>query len=94
LSPDVLPHIPKLIEIYLDSVETNLSPSQITQLICLAPKITRQKLVFTNLPTEIFKSGRAYNPRYKQYVFVWDTDFETIRQLLDLFQNGFWPTVP
>jgi len=91
LSPSVLPRIPKLIMAFEDAVKTNLTAQQIRQLTCLAPHINRHNLMMTNLPRDLFTAATIEVENYTKPVFVWETDFEVIRQLLDLFQNGFWP---
>jgi polyisoprenyl-teichoic acid--peptidoglycan teichoic acid transferase len=91
LNPAVLPRIPKLIMAFEDSVKTNLSALQIRQLTCLAPHINRHNLTMTNLPRDLFTAATIEVENYTKPVFVWSTDYEVIQQLLDLFQNGFWP---
>jgi len=91
LSPAVLPHIPQLILAFEDSVKTNLTANQIRQLTCLTPYINRNNLVMTNLPRNLFKAGTLEVENYKNPIFIWNTDYDILRQLLDLFQKGFWP---
>lgn len=91
LSPSVLPRIPKLITSFRDAVITDLSPGDFAALTCLLPHITKEKLVFTNLPDSLLSEDYQYDPHRKNYVWVFRADFEAIRKLLGYFQSGDWP---
>jgi len=93
-SPSVLPKIPQIIAAFQGSVLTDLSPEQISQLACLLPHIKRENLIFTSLPEEILKPARVYNPVLKNNTFVLDADFDVIRDYVDQFLAGTWPTEP
>lgn len=93
-SPEVLPKIPKIIAAFKDSVLTDLSPEQIGQLACLAPRLKRENLVFTSLPQEIFTQSRVYSPQLKNETFVLDADFNVIRGYISQFVAGTWPDKP
>jgi polyisoprenyl-teichoic acid--peptidoglycan teichoic acid transferase len=93
-SPDVLPKIPKIIAAFKDSVLTDLSLEQISQLACLAPKLKRENLLFTSLPQEIFTQSRVYSPQQKNQTFVLDADFNVIRDYISQFVAGTWPSEP
>jgi LCP family protein required for cell wall assembly len=93
-SPAVLPKIPKIISAFQGSVLTDLSLAQISQLACLAPHLERENLVFTGLPPEILKPSRIFDPHLKHETFVYDTDFDVIRDLVSQFIDGSWPTEP
>jgi len=91
LSPSVLPRIPKLILAFNDSVITDLSPGDLAVLTCLVPQITKEKLIFANLPQNLIEAGRQRDSRLNLDVFVWKTNFEAARELIGHFQNGLWP---
>ncbi len=93
-SPTVLPKIPKMIAAFQDSVLTDLSLEQLTQLACLAPHLKRENLLFTSLPEEILSPSRVYSPQQKNQVFVMDADFDVIRDYVSKFLAGTWPTEP
>jgi len=93
-SPSVLPKIPKLIAAFQDSVLTDLSPEQLTQLACLAPHLKRENLLFTSLPAEILSPGRVFSPQQKNETFVMEADFNVIREYVSKFLAGTWPTEP
>jgi LCP family protein required for cell wall assembly len=94
MTPQVLPKIPQIIASFNNSVLTDLSPEQISQLVCLLPQVKRENLIFTSLPEEILKPGRVYSPIQKDEVFVMQADFDVIRDYAEKFMAGTWPTEP
>jgi LCP family protein required for cell wall assembly len=90
-SPAVITRIPQMIAAFQDSVLTDLSPEQLTQLACLAPKLSGENLLFTGLPEEILSPGRVYSPQQKNQVFIMEADFEVIRDYVSQFMAGTWP---
>ncbi len=93
-TPAVLPKIPQIIAAFKDSVLTDLSLEQISQLACLAPYMRRENLIFTSLPQEILKPGRVYSPQQKSETYVLEADFDLIREYARQFMAGTWPTQP
>lgn len=93
-SPEVLPKIPKVIAAFQNSVLTDLSPAQLAQLACLAPKLRRENLIFTGLPQEILSPGRIYSPQQKNETFILEADFDVIRDYINQFMAGTWPSKP
>lgn len=87
-SPAVLPRIPQIIAAFQDSILTDLSPEQLTQLACLAPKLNSENLVFTNIPEDLLTPGRVYSPQQKAETFVWEADYEVIRDIITQFLAG------
>ena len=92
--PSVIVKIPRIVSAFKDSVQTDLSPEQISQLACLLPKVKRENLLFTSLPDEILNPGRVYNPRQKDTTFVMEADYDVIRDYVAQFMAGTWPTEP
>lgn len=93
-SPEVLPKIPKIIAAFRDSVLTDLSLEQLSQLACLAPRLTRENLIFTSLPEELLTPGRVFSPQQKGETFVYHADYAIIQQYIEQFVAGEWPTEP
>jgi anionic cell wall polymer biosynthesis LytR-Cps2A-Psr (LCP) family protein len=93
-SPAVLPKIPKIITSFIGSVQTDLSPNEISQLACLAPRLKSENLLFTSLPEEILSPGSVYSPQQKDNTFVMQADFDIIRDYVDRFMQGTWPDKP
>jgi LCP family protein required for cell wall assembly len=92
LSPDVLPRIPQIIASFQDSMQTDLSPEQISQLACLAPKVGRSNLLLASMPEELFTGASQFDPTRNDNTFVLQADFDKVRELLAQFQAGTWPT--
>jgi LCP family protein required for cell wall assembly len=90
LTPSVLPDIPNIIGSLKDAIQTDLSPAQISQLVCLLPHLTKQNIVFTEPPEEMFKPTQVYDT----YAGYGTTAFEVDPQFLVIIQqfvNGIWP---
>lgn len=94
LNPAVLPKIPQIVASFQDSVLTDLSPEQISQLACLLPKVESENLLFTSLPQEILQPGRIYSPNLKGDTFIYQADFDEIHAYISQFMAGLWPTEP
>jgi LCP family protein required for cell wall assembly len=91
LKPEVLPKVPQLIDAVMDKVLTDLSPQQISQLVCLLPKLTGKHITLTSFPLEIFTSDRIYSPIQKDYVYILGVDNAVIRGYVEQFNAGTWP---
>ena len=94
LSPSVLPKIPQIVAAFEDSVQTDVSPEQISQLACLLAQTSRENLLFTSLPQEILEPGREFSDVYDNTTFVLEADYEVIRDYAARFMEGTWPTEP
>lgn len=93
-SPAVLPKIPKIISSFVGSVQTDLSLEQLSQLACLAPQLNQDNMIFTSLPEEILTPGRAYDDIHKYETFVYNAEFDVIRDYVSRFLSGKWPDKP
>jgi LCP family protein required for cell wall assembly len=89
LSPDVLPHVPEIVASLANSVLTDLSPAQLSQLACLGPRLSSENLRFASLPQELLQAGRN-----DQGSFVLNADLDAIRAIVADFTAGRWPTEP
>lgn len=94
LSASVLPKIPQIITAFQGSVLTDLSPEQLSQLACLAPKVGTENLLFTGLPQDILEPGRVYSPSLNAETFIMKADYAVLRDYLAQFMAGTWPTEP
>ena len=92
-SPDVITKIPQLIQSFQGAIQTDLSPAQLGQLACIGTQIEPGNIVFASFPEELFKSTRVLDPVFGKRVFVWDVDFEILRQYITEFNAGTWPPV-
>ncbi len=89
--PQVVTQIPQLIASFQHSIQTDLSPELISQLACLGPQIRPENILFASFPQEYFKSARIFDPVFKKNVFIWDVDFNILRDYVARFQAGTWP---
>jgi LCP family protein required for cell wall assembly len=91
LSPSVLLALPDIISSFQNSVQTDLSPAQISQLMCLLPKISSENLIFASLPSEYLTGTSIYDPQLRNFTFIWQWDEEKVRATVNEFLNGDWP---
>jgi LCP family protein required for cell wall assembly len=91
LSPAIVPAIPQLVKDFQRYVQTDLSPEQINQLACLANQMHGTDVVFASFPIELFKRSTMYDPDLKGNTFIFDADFNILRDYIDRFQQGTWP---
>jgi len=91
-SPSVLPRIPEIMASFQGAVQTDLSPEQISQLACLGTKMQSENIVFASFPEELFEGRRVYDPVFKKNVFIWDVDFNVLRDYAARFNAGVWPS--
>jgi LCP family protein required for cell wall assembly len=91
LSPSAVKGIPQMISAFTGRVLTDLSPADISELACLAPKLTRENLVFASFPQDIFEPSTVYDPEYKRDTFIFDVDFDVLANYIDQFLAGTWP---
>lgn len=91
-SPAVIPKIPELIKSFQGAIQTDFSPEQLGQLACIGTQIRSGNVVFATFPSEHFKQTRQYDPVFKKSVFVWDVDFEVLRDYISRFNDGTWPS--
>jgi hypothetical protein len=81
-----------IVNSFMDNIQTDLTPEQISQLTCLGTQMPRSNIVFASFPRELFKSAEVYDPVLKQDVFIWDANLDTLRDYVSKFQSGIWPS--
>ena len=89
--PETILKVPAIISSFRDNIQTDLTPEQISQLACLGTTMPRSNIVFVSFPRELFKPGEVYDPIAKQDVFIWDSDFDVLREYVSQFNAGTWP---
>ncbi len=94
LNPKVVTKIPQLIKTFQDNIVTDMTPEQLGQLACLGKSIPTENISLVSFPDELFKQSRIYDPVFKKNVFVWDVDFNVLRDYTARFQAGTWPPPP
>lgn len=87
-SPAVVPKIPQIISAFQDSILTDLSPEQLAQLACLVPQLDSENIIFTGISEDLLSPGRVYSPQQKAETFVWEADYDVIREIIEEFKAG------
>jgi hypothetical protein len=87
----VLVRLPAVIKSFQGAVQTDLTPEQIGQLACLGTKLTGADITFVSFPEELFGQTRIYDPVFDNRIFVWDVDFNILRDYVTRFNAGTWP---
>jgi len=91
-SPEVILQLPTIINSFMNNIQTDLTPDQISQLACLGTQMPRDNILFAAFPRELFHSAETYDSALKQDVFIWDVDFDQLRRYVSDFQAGTWPS--
>jgi LCP family protein required for cell wall assembly len=91
LTPAMLPKLPMLAAQFTSSVQTDLSPNEINQLICLSQAVNKDNTSVEAFPDDMFTGDQVYDPYRQVYTYVMDADFNQIRTYLADFMNGAWP---
>jgi len=91
-SPDALILMPQIISSFSEHIQTDLTPTQISQLACLGTSIPMSNILFSSFPRELFKPSEVYDPVVKQKVFIWAADFNEITRYVEQFNAGSWPS--
>jgi LCP family protein required for cell wall assembly len=92
-SPDVILRLPGIINSFMNNIQTDLTPEQISQLACLGTQMPRSNILFASFPRELFQSAEVYDPVLEQDVFIWEADFNRLRSYVSQFQAGTWPAI-
>lgn len=92
--PETVFKLPAIINSFMDNIQTDLTPEQISQLACLGTTMPRENIIFASFPLGLFKPGQTYDPVLKQEVFVWDSNFGALRGYVAQFNEGTWPRTP
>jgi LCP family protein required for cell wall assembly len=91
-SPEVVLKLPAIINSFMNNIQTDLTPEQISQLACLGTQMPRANILFASFPRELFHSDEVFDPVLNQNVFIWDADFDWLRRYVVDFQEGTWPS--
>ena len=91
LKPEMLPKLPLLAARFITSVQTDLSLSDITSLICIAQAVPSQNIMADSFPQEMFTPSSIYDPVRGVYTFIYEADFNKLRQMVAEYMFGIWP---
>ncbi len=93
LDPSNLIRMPQVVETFYGSVQTDLGASDIAKLLCLGSMLTPDKIKPVDFPQQLFTGSRVQDP-VLGYTFVWDVDFNILREYVKYFNQGTWPQSP
>lgn len=93
ISTDVIARLPQLIQSFQGAIQTDMSPAQLGQLACIGSQMQSGSIVFAGFPEELFSQSRHLDPVFGKTVFVWDVDFDILRDYITQFNEGTWPPV-
>jgi anionic cell wall polymer biosynthesis LytR-Cps2A-Psr (LCP) family protein len=91
-SPETVLRLPGIIDSFRNSIQTDLTPEQISQLACLGTRMPRSNILFASFPRELFQTDETYDPVLKQDVFIWNANFDLLGNYVSEFQAGTWPS--
>jgi LCP family protein required for cell wall assembly len=91
LTPAMLPKLPQLAKQFTGSVQTDLSPNDISKLLCISQQLTKDNTSMLAFPENMFIGDHVYDPYRKVYTYVMDADFNQLRAYFADFMNGTWP---
>jgi LCP family protein required for cell wall assembly len=89
LRPTTILKFPELIESFEDSIQMDLGPTEIGQLLCLRAKLDPQKIDFLSFPESLFESARVRDPVLGN-TSILDADYEALADYLQKFEAGLW----
>ena len=89
LSPVAVLKFPQLIRSFEDSIQTDLNPTSIGQLLCLRRKLNTEKINFLSFPETLFESARVRDPVLGN-TSILEADFEVLADYVKKFSDGSW----
>ncbi len=91
LTPTMIPKLPQLFSQFAGTVQTDLSPNDITKLACLGHSLNDDNTSMVAFPEDIFGAGHIYDPYRKVTTWILEADFNQLRHYFADFMNGVWP---
>ncbi|MCK4800482.1 MAG: hypothetical protein KAS84_00715, partial [Anaerolineales bacterium] len=92
LTPSGITALPTLVDQLKSNVETDFSPAEVTQLICLTGMINYQEdVTFVTLPEETMVEQWVFDPTRAINTSALVGDDGKIRNVVGDFQEGIWP---
>ncbi len=90
LTPAMIPQLPQLISQFSKSVQTDLSPSDISKLVCIGKALTKDNTQFVAFPDDMFTGGHTYDPYRQVNTYTMSVDNDLMRSYIKDFMNGTW----
>ena len=89
LSPVTILKFPQLIRSFEESIQTDLTPPVLGQLLCLRRKLDAEKIEFLSFPEGLFESARVRD-RVLGNTSILEADFEVLADYVKKFGDGSW----
>jgi LCP family protein required for cell wall assembly len=89
ISGSAVAKLPDLLKTFQESVQTDLSPIQIAQLLCLRGVLEPQKIEFVRFPESLFEGQRIQDPVLGR-TSILAADFEVLKDYVEKFRDGLW----
>jgi LCP family protein required for cell wall assembly len=61
-NPEIVLRLPGIIDSFRNNIQTDLTPEQIGQLVCLGTRMPRSNILFASFPRELFQADETYDP--------------------------------
>lgn len=90
-NPSILIKLPQIIESFSGSLQTDLSPQDISQLACLIPFMKPTDISFTTFPRTFLTESRVFDVGVQKEVFVYKADSKILQNFVKAFDLGIWP---
>jgi LCP family protein required for cell wall assembly len=90
--PETILRLPAIIHSFMDNIQTDLTPEQISQLACLGTQMPRSNITFASFPLGLFQPDETYDPVLEQRVSIYKADSRILRSYVADFQAGTWPS--
>jgi LCP family protein required for cell wall assembly len=84
-----LAQLPKLINTFQGSVQTDLGTREIIQLTCLAAMVGTQGIEYADFPAELFETDRVRDPVLGN-TSILKADFSVLKKYVQIFEKGAW----
>lgn len=81
--------LPELIKKYRNAVQTDLSPVEIGQLLCLRARLSKHAVQVLSFPDDLFKSDRVHDPVLGN-TSIQAADFNILKIYVRRFNEGRW----
>ncbi len=92
MTSEMLPKWPNLALTFINETQTDLSPADISELLCVAKMVSEENIRLGSFPEELFTGGKVYDEYRKTYTYTDLADFEELRAYVMKFAYGSWPT--
>lgn len=89
LTPTALTKVPKMVEMFATSTQTDLNSDAASQLVCLAASLDVSQIEFREFPETLFTSGRVNDPVLGNTSVV-NADVKILKFYVQLFNSGVW----